>query len=255
MTPQYDMLIDLLHRRMSVRRFKPDPLPEGAVEKIMEAGRWAMSGANGQPWEYIVVTDPVLKRNLFKLYQEQIEDYNFWMEQVRMPELRHPAFQLTGSPEEQLQKLQERSGWDKAPALIVVLGDGRRQWATVMGGHTFGRHQSHLTDGLANTCTLMHLAAAAMGLAAQWVTIHIEEGFKRLLNVPDVMMLHSIIAVGYPDVPPREGVRRPLEEIVHHNRYDTSKHLSNRQIVEYLRELRKKTMPKYKASASKGEPR
>ncbi len=68
MTPQYDMLIELLHRRMSVRKFKPDPLPEGAIEKIMEAGRWAMSGANGQPWEYVVVTDPRVKEDLFKLF-------------------------------------------------------------------------------------------------------------------------------------------------------------------------------------------
>jgi len=256
MTPEYEMLIDVLLRRMSVRKFKPDPLPEGALEKILEAGRWAMSGANGQPWEYIVVTDPGVKQNLFKLYEEQLIQYNFWMEQMRMPELRHPAFQQTGSCEEQLKKIKARPGWDKAPALIVVLGDGRRQWATVMGGHTFGRHQSHLTDGLANTCTLMHLAAATLGLGSQWVTIQIEDGFKRLLNVPDVMTLHSIIAVGYPDVPRREGVRRPLSEIVHHNRYDVSKHASNQGIVEYIRDLRTKTVPKYgKLSNPINEPR
>jgi hypothetical protein len=70
-------------------------------------------------------------------------------------------------------------------------GSGQRQWATVMGGHTFGRHQSHFTDGLAITCTLIHLAAAAMGLGTQWVTIHIEDGFKRILNIPDEMRIKS----------------------------------------------------------------
>lgn len=256
MTPEYKMLMDVLLRRMSVRKFKPDPLPEGAIERILEAGRWAMSGANGQPWEFIVITDPVMKQKLSKLYEEQILEYNFWMEQIRVAELRHPAFQVTGSTEEQWQKLQGRLNWAEAPALIVVLGDGRRQWATVMGGHTFGRHQSHLTDALANTSTLMHLAAAAMGLGSQWITIHIEDGFKRLLNVPDVMTIHSIIPVGYPGVPPREGVRRPLSEIVHYHGYDVSKHMSNQQIVEYIRKLRVKTMPKYmKAPDPKGEPR
>ena len=105
-----------------------------------------MSGANGQPWEFIVVTDPFVKEALFKLYREQIDDYNFWLEQMRVPELRHPAFQLTGSLDEQREKLRARPGFAHAPALIVVLGDGRRQWTTVMGGHTMGRHQSHLTD-------------------------------------------------------------------------------------------------------------
>src|SRR4030042_1181289 len=137
MTPQYEMLIELLHRRMSVRRLKSDPLPEGTVEKILEAGRWAMSGANGQPWEYIVVTDPALKQKLFDHYKEELNiDYNFWMEQIRIPELRHPAFQLAGDTEEQIRQLKSRPGWAKAPVLIVVLGDGRRQWATVMGGPT-----------------------------------------------------------------------------------------------------------------------
>ena len=250
MTPQYDMLIELLHRRMSVRKFKPDPLPEGALEKIMEAGRWAMSGANGQPWEYIVVTDRVLKERLFKHYLDELNcDYNFWMEQIRVPELRHPAYQVAGDPEEQIRTLKSRPGWAEAPALIVVLGDGRRQWATVMGGHTFGRHQSHLTDGLANTCMLIHLAAAAMGLGTQWVTLHIEDGFKRILNVPDVLTVYTIIPIGYPDVPPhKEGIRRRLTDLIHHNQYDHSKYMTNRQIVEYISELRRKTKPKYTES-------
>lgn len=255
MTPQYEMLMELLLRRMSVRKFKPDPLPEGAIEKILEAGRWAMSGANGQPWEFIVVTDPTMKQALFKLYRDEIDEYNFWMEQMRVQELRHPAFQLPGDLDEQWRNLQARPGWAEAPALIVVLGDGRRQWTTVMGGHTFGRHQSHLTDALANTSTLMHLAAAAMGLGTQWVTIHIEDGFKRLLNVPDVMAVHSIIPMGYPDIPPKEGSRRPLSEIVHYNRYDLNKHMSNREIVDYIRKLRTKTRPKYiRASDPKSGP-
>jgi 5,6-dimethylbenzimidazole synthase len=254
MTPQYEMLIDVLRRRMSVRKLKSDPIPEGAIEKILEAGRWAISGANAQPWEYIVITDSAKKRALFNLYKDQIDDYNFWMEQMRVPELRHPAFQLTGSTDEQLRKLKARPGWSEAPALIVVVGDGRRQWATVVGGHTFGRHQSHFTDGLAITCILMHLAAASMGLGTQWVTIHIEEGFKRMLNIPDIMTIYTIIPVGYPDVPPKKGVRRPLENIVHYNQYDLSKHMSNQQIINYIYELRNMTMAKYiKASEKKDD--
>ena len=245
MTEQYDALIEVIKRRMSTRKLKPDPLPEGAVEKILEAGRWAMSGANGQPWEYIVITDPPTKTKLYETYQQELVEYNFWMETMRVPELRHPAFPRSGDLDKQLRKRKESPGWADAPALIVVLGDGRRQWATVMGGHTLGRHQSHLTDGLANTCMLIHLAAAAMGLGTQWVTIHIEEPFKRVLNVPDVLTFYSIIPVGYPDVPPKQGVRRPLAEIVHYDRYDLSKHMSHRQVIDYIRELRGKTMPKY----------
>jgi len=135
MSDAYETFINLLTRRRSIRKFKPDPLPEGTIEKILEAGRWAMSGANGQPWEFIVVTDRFVKQALFELYRDQIDDYNFWLEQMRAPDLRHPAFQLTGSADEQREKLRARPSFAEAPALIVVLGVGRRQWKTVMGAH------------------------------------------------------------------------------------------------------------------------
>ena len=85
----------------------------------------------------------------------------------------------------------------------------------MQGAHTFGRDQSHLTDGLANTSMMMHLAAAALGLGSQHVTIHIQEPFKRILGVPDLLTFSLIMPIGYPAVPPKEGVRRPLDDMVH----------------------------------------
>jgi len=252
MTLLYDSLIEILTKRVSVRRLKPDPIPEGVIEKILDAARWAMSGANAQPWEFIVVTDPEIKKRLFKHYQEELNcNYNFWMEQMRIFELRHPAYQLEGSIEEQLREIKSRRGWAEAPALIVIVGDGRKQWATVMGGHTFGRHQSHFTDGLAIVSFIIHLAAASMGLGSQWVTIHIEDGFKRILNIPDVMTLYTIIPIGYPDIQPQKSIRRDLSEMIHYNQYDLKKFLSNKEIIDYLRELRKKTINKYQRGFKK----
>lgn len=85
-----------------------------------------------------------------------------------------------------------------------------------------------------------------MGLGTQWVTLHIDDGFKRVLNVPDVMVVYTIIPVGYPVVSPKKGMRRPLVEIIHYNTYDHSKHMPNRDIIQYISQLRRKTMPKYK---------
>ncbi len=246
--PLYDNLLNVCKTRMSVRNLKPDPLPPGHVEKIVEAGRWAMSGANSQPWEFIIVTQPDIKQELWDAYVSINCEYTFWMEQMRLPELRHPSFHMPGSAEEQLARYKSFTGWSQVPALIVVLGDGRKQWGTVMGGHTFGRGMSHLTDGLANACQIMHLAAAALGLGTQWVTIHVQEPFKRILGIPDLIMLHTIIPVGYPNVERREGIRRNLSELVHYETYDRDKYLSDKQIVEYLTALRKKTVPKYRAS-------
>ena len=249
----YDRFLEIVKIRTSVRRFKPDPLPEGTVQKILEAGRWAMSGANSQPWEFIVVRNPQMKKSLWKAYLDIIAAYTFWMEQLRVDNLRHPAFQIPGTADEQWDyyKGKDPEGWSVAPALIVVLGDGRRQWGTVMGAHTFGRGMTHLAEGLANCCQVMHLAAATLGLATQWVTIPIQEPFKRILAIPDLLTLHTIIPVGFPAIPRKKTGRRPLAEMTHDESYDGAKYLSDREIVEYLRKLRRQTMPSYPGISKK----
>jgi 5,6-dimethylbenzimidazole synthase len=245
----FEHFMQAVESRRSCRSLKSDPLPEGAVDKILAAGRWAMSGANGQPWEFIVVTKPELKRSLWDAYRDMNRDFIFWTEQMRPRELRHPAFQRAGTVDEQLARYDEMKGFADAPALIVVVGDGRRQWATVMGAMTFGRSMTHLTDGLANACQIMHLAAAALGLGTQWVTIHVEEDFKRILGIPDLIKLHSIIPVGYPSTKQKGGVRRPLEEIVHYETYDMGKYRSTKQTMEDLAKLRQETLEPYRVSA------
>jgi nitroreductase len=45
-----EQFLELAKKRRSIRRFKPDPVPDEIIQKILEAARWAMSGANGQPW-------------------------------------------------------------------------------------------------------------------------------------------------------------------------------------------------------------
>ena len=244
----YDTLLSLVKTRMSVRKFRPDPIPDDTIGKIFEVARWAMSGANSQPWEFIVVTDAKTKKQLRDAYSEYNTDFIFWMEQQREYNLRHPSYQVKQDPHESLRFNKAKANWHLAPAVIVVLGDGRRQWGTVMGAHTFGREQSHLTDGLANASFLLHLAIASLGLTSEWVSIHIQEPYKRILGIPDLLMVYLIIPIGYPDVPAREGVRRPLEQIVHRERYDMSKYMSNEEVIKYLYSLRQATVPVHSAS-------
>lgn len=245
MSEAYDQFLALVRARHTCRGFRPDAPPEGTVEKILEAARWAMSGANSQPWEFIVVRNPETIRALYKAYQDHINDLNFWLEQRFPWELRHPGFRLEGDLESQYQAMNARVGWSEAPMLIVGLGDGRRQLGSVSGASTPGRHQTHLTDGLSNASMIIHLAAAALGLSSQWVSIHIQEPFKQILDVPAVLTLHTIIPIGYPKQPLTGSYRRKLDEFVHYDRYDRSKLMSNEDVVNYLRKLRASTIRTY----------
>ncbi len=120
MSSDYDKLLEIAKRRRSIRRFKPDPVPEECIEKIIEVAHWAMSGANAQPWEFIVVKRPEVRERIFELYKlhrQQVDVFN----NTLVPELRHP---VTGT-----LKAGQRSFRD-APVIIVVCGDPRTLLAT-----------------------------------------------------------------------------------------------------------------------------
>jgi nitroreductase len=59
-------IMDIIQTRCSIRDFDSRPLAEGALDKILEAGRLAPSAQNNQPWRYIVLTDPAKIKALAK---------------------------------------------------------------------------------------------------------------------------------------------------------------------------------------------
>jgi nitroreductase len=65
-----DVFEAILGRR-SIRQYKPNPVPEKLIEKILEAARWAPSGSNIQPWKFIVVSD----RDLLEVIRKMSPGY------------------------------------------------------------------------------------------------------------------------------------------------------------------------------------
>lgn len=59
-----DDLLDLMKGRRSIRMFKPDPIPDESIQKILNAARWCQSGSNKQPWRFIVIKNKKLIENL-----------------------------------------------------------------------------------------------------------------------------------------------------------------------------------------------
>jgi 5,6-dimethylbenzimidazole synthase len=102
---RYDALMDVVANRITTRAFQPDyVIPREHFELIVDAARHGPSGANAQPWRYIVVTDPDVKR--------QISEY-FVAEQGRRARLgmKFPT--------------PNYHGMATAPGLVVVATDFR----------------------------------------------------------------------------------------------------------------------------------
>ena len=69
---------EFLKSRRSIRKFKDTDIPEDTIDKILEAGRWAVSGRNSQPWRFVIVKDKKVKHELSRLtkYESFIETSN-----------------------------------------------------------------------------------------------------------------------------------------------------------------------------------
>jgi nitroreductase len=57
-------LLDVISSRRSIRKYKKEPVPDRLINEILEAGRWAPSGLNNQPWRFAVIKDLSFKQQL-----------------------------------------------------------------------------------------------------------------------------------------------------------------------------------------------
>jgi nitroreductase len=232
--------LELVKSRRSVRRFKPDAVPDEAIQNILEAARWAMSGANAQPWEFVVVKDEVIRKRVVDSWLEPNMEA-FQIEQTRVPEVRH----------HHLRKPLSAPSFKDAPVFIVIVGDKRTYQATVLAASflaTEGAADAIFFKNMANATQLLHLAAAAQGLGSEWISVNRPWGqaLKGILDIPEILEVQTLAAVGYSAYKPAPPFRRPLREIVHHNHYEAARARSAQDISDYLVTLRKATEEPYR---------
>lgn len=201
-----DQYLSLLRKRRTIRRFKPDPVPQEYVEKILEAGRLAPSGANSQPWDFLVVKDQKLREQITDLFARHHE---------ASKKLDSFPFPGTGNTR-------------SAPVIIVVCGDPRFKRAYPFTG----RPENTYVISVAAAIQQMHLAATALGLASSWrsVGLPVQQALKKLLDIPNFYDVFELIPLGFPDAQPRACYRRPLEEMAHYERFDPARVRSDEEV-------------------------
>ena len=244
-----DELIGFLKSRRSIRKFKPDPIPDECIAKMIESARWAPSGANAQPWEFIIVKDPQTRAEMAEVYERcHLEEY-FCIENTRVEGVRHHKFKASA---------KDLPGFKDAPVLIVVCGDRRMLQASTLAARFIGTEggggDATYLKGVSNATFCLHLAAASLGLGSQWVSVttQYEQLLKPLLEVPAILQIHTIVPLGYPDYEPLPPYRREPEEFVHYEKYDLSKFRYGEQIIQYINKLRDRTKAAYAQGHSLG---
>ena len=230
---RYDALMQTMRNRVTVRKFDASyTVPEEHFEMILEAARHAPSGANAQPWQFVVVRDAGLK--------QKITDY-FVAEQ----RFRAKAKMKFPTP--------DYRGLATAPGFVVVCSDMRwiNAFPVLNDGSDLDRMYKEnaeriLLQSVAAATMSAHLAAAALGYNVWWVTAigqeQAQKEMRPLLGIPDEISVLDIFLFGPPAQKPYKRWRRSMEEIVHMDRYDRSHFMSDEELDDWIRNRRHRVM-------------
>jgi 5,6-dimethylbenzimidazole synthase len=206
-------LLKLMRERRSYRAFKPDEVPEEAIRNILEAGRWAPSSANSQPWEFVIVRERETKEKI----QENIRKV---IKKIRS--LRDFPFLKTFTADYVFQ----------APVQIVVCCDTRFMRVSMMNGVDDQIEQFAFWGSVSMAIQNMLLAAEAQGLGSVVFTDIYPDEIKRVLGVPEPLRVICILPVGYPAEKRDIGFRREIDEFTHREYFVLSKLRSDRFVEE-----------------------
>jgi 5,6-dimethylbenzimidazole synthase len=232
LTGRYAAFMDVVRNRMTNRAFAPCNVPREHFEMILEAARHAPSGANAQPWHYIVITDPAVKQTIGNCFVE---------------EQQHRARLHMGFP------TPNYNGVKTAPGLIVVLADFRfvRAFPVLNDGSELDRlyHQNAeriLLQSIAASTMLAHLAAVALGYAVWWISAIGQEDIQRqirpLLAVPEELSIIDLMCFGHPAKPSYKRWKKPLDQIMSWDRFNPECAATIEQIDEWIKTMRHKVM-------------
>jgi nitroreductase len=191
--------------RRTVRDFSPEPVPSALIETAIRTAASAPSGANRQPWHFVVVSNPEIKRRIREAAEEE-----------------ERAFYQHRAPDEWLDALAPLgTDWHKpflegAPYLIVVF---REDYGLMKDGTGVELKEKnyYVMESVGIACGFLLASLHLAGLATLTHTPSPMGFLSQILNRPRNEKPYLLIPVGYP----AEGAKVPnirkkeLEEVMH----------------------------------------
>jgi nitroreductase len=178
-------LFEIIGTTRSMRRLKPDPVPDELIRKILEAGVAAANGGNTQKWRFLVVKDPAIKKAVQVWYKKAFD------------EVVGPRYATSPPPpgvdaerykrqHAAVQYLTEH--YHEAPVWIVACLADDRNPSRVSGASIYPAVQNML------------LAIRALGLGSTLTTRHLlyEKETEAALGLPPGVHSYAILPIGYP---------------------------------------------------------
>jgi nitroreductase len=177
-------MLELISSRQSDRKYSDKPIEKEKLGRILEAGRFAPSACNAQPWKFIVVDDPNLVDKIADAASAKLIGMNVFVGQANV--------------------------------LIIVIRE-KPNMSSKVGGTIKNKDYSLIDIGIAseNIC----LQAKAEGLGSCLIGWFDERRLRKILDIPRSKRVELIITLGYTLSEPRVKKRKPATETISYNKY------------------------------------
>lgn len=187
-------LMDISHRRHTVRSYADRPVEPEKLAAVLEAGRWAPTAVNAQPQRIVVLDTP---KNLAK-----VREFCTFGWQKKYVDLASES----DTPEHDRIVL-----YYGAPVVLLVCYDRNACWHHPQTGETSGATDATIV------ATHMMLEAASIGLGSAWISYFDHDKARELLGVPESWEMVCMLYLGYEAEGAAvhqhlSGSRKPLDE-------------------------------------------
>lgn len=195
-------LLEGIRTACAIRRLRRDPVPPALIRKVCEAGTFAPSGGNRQPWVFVAVTEAATRAWIAERYRRVFSAY------IR------PALEAAQSPSFPEEKRRILSG-------AVHLADTLHEVPVhlFVAGHT--RRGEPQVQALFPAIQNVLLACRAVGLGASLTTAHLafRAEIDERLGLPESLPSCALLPIGWPAVPYRRPARRSIDTCLFFERW------------------------------------
>jgi len=195
-------LTEVLQNRRSIRKFKPDPVPDSAVDELLEAARLAPSASNLQPWRFVVVKSDEMKEKL-----AAVTPYKF---AVRAPVVFVCGVDLsvTEQKNDRVRELLETGAFTD----VEMERPDPKKYQNSPGDMLSAGGYLAINAGIAVEHIV--LRAADLGLGTCWVGRFDTKRAREILELDESIQLVALLPVGYPAQSPAPRPRFKKSDIL-----------------------------------------
>ncbi|HET6489625.1 MAG TPA: nitroreductase family protein [Syntrophales bacterium] len=196
---------EAMERRRSIRKFRPDPVPDDCIRALLDAARLAPSGCNAQPWRFKIVTDPAIRQQLADAAHSQqfIAD---------APVVIVCCADIKGYLDGTVSGIQDLGRIGAVEGRIVeILVDRARQMKTTRTVDEIG---PRIASNVAIAIEHIVLRALDFGLGTCWIRLLDEQKVKTIFGWDENIAVVALLPLGYPAESPAPRKRMPVEELL-----------------------------------------